>query len=54
MAPHLLAVGAAVALLERVALALSADELVEQLVPDRGLVACGELRQLLRHRLLTR
>ena len=46
MAPHDLAVGAAVALLERVALALSADELLEQLVSDRGLFARGEIRQL--------
>ena len=54
VAPDHLAVGAPVALLERVALSLSADELVEQPVPDRGLVGRRELRQLLADQLLTR
>ena len=52
--PDDLAVGAAVALLECVALPLSLDELVEQPVRGRGLVGRGELRQLLADELLTR
>ncbi len=50
--PHHLAVGTAVALFERVAFALPADELAEQRLPGRRLVACRELRQLLPDELL--